>query len=72
LTDLFQIRKGVTVQDRYESVSSMADFIAIVIIVMILGLAIRYIYKEKKKGVHCIGCPSAGACHKATCSCKDK
>ncbi|MBQ7614712.1 MAG: FeoB-associated Cys-rich membrane protein [Butyrivibrio sp.] len=50
----------------------MADFIAIVIIVMILGLAIRYIYKEKKKGVHCIGCPSAGACHKAACSCKDK
>ncbi|MBE5845911.1 MAG: FeoB-associated Cys-rich membrane protein [Butyrivibrio sp.] len=50
----------------------MTDFIVIVIIVMILGLAIRYIYKEKKKGVHCIGCPSAGACHKATCSCKNK
>ncbi len=50
----------------------MADLIAIVIIGMILGLAIRYIYTQKKKGVHCIGCPSAGACHKATCACKKK
>lgn len=48
----------------------MADLIAIIVIALILFLAIRYIYKEKKKGVHCIGCPSAGACHKAVCNCK--
>ena len=43
----------------------MADVIAILVIALILFLAIRYIYKEKKKGVHCIGCPMAGNCHKA-------
>jgi hypothetical protein len=43
----------------------MADLIAIAVIVLILGLAIRYIYKEKKKGTHCIGCPMAGSCHKS-------
>ncbi|MCR5556001.1 MAG: FeoB-associated Cys-rich membrane protein [Butyrivibrio sp.] len=50
----------------------MVDIIAILVIGLLFGLAVRYIYKEKKKGVHCIGCPSAGACHKATCSCKSK
>lgn len=47
----------------------MADIIALLVIALILGLAIRYIYKEKKKGVHCIGCPSAGTCHKSSGSC---
>ena len=48
----------------------MADFVAIVVIVLLVGLAIRYIYKEKKKGVHCIGCPMAGNCHKSV-KCKN-
>ncbi|WP_081846682.1 FeoB-associated Cys-rich membrane protein [Butyrivibrio sp. AE3004] len=47
----------------------MANFIAIAAIVLMVGLAIRYIYKEKKKGTRCIGCPMSGNCHKAT-SCK--
>ena len=38
----------------------MADLIAIIVIALILFLAIRYIYKEKKKGTKCIGCPMAG------------
>ena len=42
----------------------MADLIAIAVIGLILFLAIRYIYKEKKKGTKCIGCPMAGNCHK--------
>ncbi|MBE5827931.1 MAG: FeoB-associated Cys-rich membrane protein [Butyrivibrio sp.] len=49
----------------------MADLIAILVIALILFLAIRYIYKEKKKGTRCIGCPSAGNCHKAACNCKN-
>ena len=49
----------------------MTNIIALAVIVLILGLAISYIYKEKKKGTHCIGCPSAGNCHKA-CNCKHK
>ncbi|WP_155832363.1 FeoB-associated Cys-rich membrane protein [Butyrivibrio sp. MC2013] len=47
----------------------MADFIASAVIVLLVGLAARYIYKEKKKGRGCIGCPASGACHKG-CSCK--
>ena len=42
-----------------------ATIIAILAIVIILFLAIRYIVREKRKGVHCIGCPMAGSCTKA-------
>ena len=41
-----------------------ATIIAVIAIVEILGLAIRYIYKEKKKGTTCIGCPYADSCQK--------
>jgi hypothetical protein len=43
----------------------MANFIAGAVIVLLLGLSISYIYREKKKGTHCIGCPMAGNCHKS-------
>ena len=42
-----------------------ATIIAIIAVVVILFLAIRYIVREKKRGVHCIGCPMAGACTKS-------
>lgn len=42
----------------------MADIIVIAIVVLVVGLAIRYIYKEKKNGRKCIGCPSSGSCSK--------
>lgn len=42
----------------------MADIIVTLIIIMILGLSIAYIIKEKKKGVKCIGCPFADSCSK--------
>lgn len=43
-----------------------STIIAIISIAVILFLAIRYIYKEKKKGTKCIGCPSCkdGSCQK--------
>ena len=44
---------------------NIQTIIAVVITAAILFLAIRYIYREKKKGVHCIGCPMAGSCTKA-------
>ena len=44
---------------------NMATIIAIAAIAVILFLAIRYIVREKRKGVHCIGCPMAGACTEA-------
>ncbi len=40
----------------------MADFIVVVILFAVLGVAILYIRREKKKGVKCIGCPAAGKC----------
>lgn len=40
----------------------MDNLIAIVLIAVILGTAITYIIRAKKKGVTCIGCPSCGSC----------
>ena len=42
-----------------------ATVIAVIAVAVILFLAIRYIVREKKKGVHCIGCPMAGSCTEA-------
>ena len=46
----------------------MVNIIAIVVVGAIVGLAAGYIYKEKKRGTRCIGCPRAGSCGK-NCSC---
>ena len=40
----------------------MENFLILTFVVLILGSAILYIRKEKKKGVKCIGCPDAAAC----------
>ena len=40
----------------------------VAILVLILGGAVVYICKAKKKGVKCIGCPSSGKCS-GNCSC---
>lgn len=52
----------------------MADFIIAVILLLLVGAAVSYIVKEKKRGVKCIGCPAEGGCahsHGAVsgCSC---
>lgn len=39
-----------------------ATVTAIIVIAAILFFAVRYIYKEKKKGKTCIGCPYADSC----------
>ncbi len=44
---------------------NMATVIAVLAVAIILFLAIRYIVREKRRGVHCIGCPMAGACTEA-------
>lgn len=41
-----------------------ATVIAVIAIAAILFFAARYLYKEKKKGNHCVGCPYAGSCTK--------
>ena len=50
----------------------MADVMVAGIILIIFGFACIYIYKEKKRGVRCIGCPAAGTCgsqKQGECSC---
>jgi len=38
------------------------DYIVIAVIGLIIGLAVGYIWKAKKKGKKCIGCPDSGTC----------
>jgi len=40
----------------------MIDLIVILILTAVIGGAGRYVYKEKKKGTKCIGCPMSGSC----------
>ena len=49
----------------------MENFIVIAILAIIIGCAIVYIVKEKKKGVKCIGCPSGGSCSAQKNGCCD-
>ena len=42
----------------------MINIIIILVIVAIVGAAVAYIVKEKKRGVKCIGCPYAQQCAK--------
>ena len=39
-----------------------ATVIAIIALILIVFFAVRYIVKQKKKGVKCIGCPYAENC----------
>ena len=38
------------------------DFILVAVILAIVGAAAWYIYKAKKNGKKCIGCPNGGSC----------
>ena len=42
----------------------MVNLIVIAVVALILGLAAGYVYKEKKKGTVCVGCPYSGTCGK--------
>ena len=53
--------------------------IAAITLILILGGAICYIVRAKKRGVKCIGCPSAKSCGAqghctggCSCNCKNK
>ena len=46
----------------------MIDFIVIAVIALIVFFAGYYIYREKKKGRKCIGCPYAKECSKKNCN----
>ncbi len=46
------------------------DYVIIAIILVIVGSALLYIRKAKKKGIKCIGCPDGAKCsgHCGGCS----
>lgn len=45
------------------------DWLIVAVILAIAGAALWYIYRAKKKGAKCIGCPDSGACSaKGMCS----
>ena len=46
------------------------DYILIAIVAAIVGGAAFYIYKAKKSGKKCIGCPDAGSCSGNCSGCK--
>ena len=46
----------------------MTDFIIIGVVLVIVALAAVYIYRAKKSGKKCIGCPDSGSCS-GNCGC---
>lgn len=47
----------------------LVDLIVIAVLVLVLGAAICYIRRAKKKGVKCIGCPSGLKCSGSCAGC---
>ena len=49
----------------------MTDIIALVVIAAIVCAAALYVYRAKKRGAKCIGCPAGENCAKGrgSCSC---
>ncbi len=45
----------------------MENLMVIGILLVLVGAAVFYIRKERKKGAGCIGCPAAGCCLKKGC-----
>ena len=53
----------------------MDNLIVIAILAVVLGAAGRYLYKAKKSGRKCVGCPEGGCscgCGKAGTCCTEK
>lgn len=50
----------------------MENVIVILILLGIVACIIRYLYKAKKSGATCIGCPHSKQCgKKCSCNCHD-
>lgn len=46
----------------------MENLIILAVVAVILTLSGRYLYKAKKRGARCIGCPGGCSCN-GTCGC---
>ena len=49
----------------------MIDLILMAVLAAIVGAAAWYVYKAKKRGTKCIGCPAAGGCS-GKCPCENE
>ena len=49
----------------------MENVILAAVLVAVVAAAVRYLYKAKKRGVSCIGCPYAKDCGKHGCCAKE-
>ena len=51
----------------------MDNILVLAVVGLIVGGAVGYIWKSKKKGVKCIGCPDgatcSGSCGSCNCAC---
>ena len=47
----------------------LIDYVIIALVAAILGFACWFIYKSKKSGKKCIGCPDSCACSAGNCGC---
>lgn len=47
---------------------TLADIAIVAVIALILGLAAGYVWKEKKSGAKCVGCPHSKTCG-GSCGC---
>ena len=45
------------------------DIILVIIILAIVFGAGLYLYRAKKRGEHCVGCPYSKECGKRSCNC---
>lgn len=45
----------------------METVIGVIILTVIVGAAALYVFKAKKSGRKCIGCPESGRCNGACC-----
>jgi len=50
----------------------MTDVIIILIVAAVLALAGLYVYKAKKSGQKCVGCPHSKTCSSKNCGCGEK
>lgn len=44
--------------------------IVIAVLALLIGGAVLYVVRSRKKGIHCIGCPHAKSCAKGSCACR--
>ena len=49
----------------------MSDLVILVSVAAVVALAGLYVYRAKKRGHKCVGCPHSKTCGSKTCSCGD-